>query len=393
MLQEIKEKLKNAKEGFMLFIFKVLIIALYFFVSIAPTALMCYGLNLILDFYKLKLILYSWLVILILLGWLIFWFYVFFVNIRKKESIGTIFVLEKPTERTKKSGLYLKFPWIEESIEFSREPHTEEVTFDENDDIYVAGNIPEEKGGNYLVGSVEIVWQVKSPGKYYLYQKLLETKIEREDGKSTTLLSRFVVAAVRLYAVEPFKKSNGEYILDDAGEKKYPNMDYILKNGRTELPDIIIRELIIKKVGDTVIEERETIDDWGIELVTRPRLIDIDPLPGVKEAQKKAAQAVYDKTRDITNAEANFATRELGAKAKEVEGFADAAIEGKKIEKQFSALLEAAGVKKDDKESAMNFILARIGLDAIKSGDKIILGTSGIMDLAKEFAASLKEKK
>lgn len=389
MFQKIKKKSNKIKDGFLVFILRLLIIAFYFFVSIVTTALMWYGLNLILDFYKLELILYSWPVMFTLIGWLIFWFYVFFVNIRKKGFIGTIFVLEKPTNREKESGPYLKFPWIEESVEFSMEPHIEHVTFDKNDDIFVTGN-------NYIVGDIEVIWRVKSPMRYYLYKAALEPKkIEVPAGeRSSTLISDFTVAAVRLYAVEPLKEPvSSNDVIEDNG-KFYPNIDYILRNGRKDLPDRIIRELTMKKdIDDKIIEEKETIEDWGIDLTTRPRVRDLDPLPEVKESQKKAAKAIYDKIETITIGEADLAKRELGAKAKKVEGFAEAAIEGKKIERQFSAFLEAAGIEKADKEAAINFILARIGLDAIKSGDKIILGTNGIMDLAKEFAVALKEGK
>lgn len=242
----------------------------------------------------------------------IFWFWVFFFDKVNETEIAVLVRLGKPI-RIVKRGPILRYLLIDKIISFSLELKKEIVGSTEEEsgslDIYTQDN-------KYIIIKMEQLLRVIDPLKYLINRAIVE------DGVT---IKGFMIAAVRKYC----------------GSE---DMEYILKNGKKNLPEEINNDL------------KPLFFDWGIEKVGDPRIIDLDPIESIKNEMKDAAAAVYNKIKTIVNAEAQAEKTIIDAEAQkeqrmkladaqEKEGFVDAAINAKQVELRQKARIEALGLK------------------------------------------------
>lgn len=250
--------------------------------------------------------------ILTLIASPIFWFWVFFVDKVKETEIAVLVRLGKPI-RIVKRGPILRYRFIDKIINFSLEIRKEIVGSTEEEskslDIYTQDN-------KYIIIKMEQLWKVIDPLKYLISKAIVE------DGVT---IKGFMIAAVRRYC----------------GSE---DMEYILKNGKKNLPEEINNDL------------KPLFSDWGIEGVGDPRIIDLDPIESIKTEMKEAAAAEYNRTKTLIQADAQAkqivilaeAQREQRIKladAQEREGFVEAAVNAKQVELRQKARIEALGLK------------------------------------------------
>lgn len=227
------------------------------------------------------------------------------------------------------------------------------------------------KDGKYILAKIVLLWRVKEPLKYFMNQRVAE------DGET---IKSFMLAAARKYAVEK-------------------NMEEILRNGKTELPEIIKTDLV-GRVGRTIFEEG-IFPQWGIELIS-VRVVDLDPIPEIKQEMKKRAEAEYQRDKTIIDAEAQKKKTILDsegqkeqrinlAEAKRQEGFAEADINAKQIEKRIEAQKKALGLS--SKEARDYDITVKMITEALSKANITTFDTQGIVRIATEIAKAIRGEK
>lgn len=215
------------------------------------------------------------------------------------------------------------------------------------------------KDGKYILAKIVLLWRVKEPMKYFMNQKIAE---DRETIKS------FILAAARKYVTEE-------------------NMEDILHNGKTKLPGIIKEDL------------KDILTEFGIEIVGAPRVVDLDPIPEIKQEMKKRAEAEYQRDKTIIDAEAQkrqlILTSEAQkeqrinlAEARKQEGFTEAEITAKQIEKRIEAQKKALGLS--GKEAREYDIMIKMITEALSKANITTFDLAGIARILPEVTKMIK---